>query len=260
MVVVRLTWLELKLLLREPLTVVFSLVLPLIILFVLGGVFGNEASQPGDEFVVYRGQGAMSYYVPAYLALVVASVCIISIPTHLAGNRERGVLKRFQASSVGAGAIAGAEVLVALVLSAASCVLLVVAAELGYDFVWPESVVGVVATLVALVVGFAAMGILLGVVSPTARAAQAVGVAGVVRDADARWGRSATRGADRHDGSGGRVHTAVARGAGGPPTVAGARPRYVVGRVRDHVGGERGVGHPVLPLGVTAVASGLSRW
>lgn len=60
---VRLSWLELKLFVREPLTVVFSLALPLIILFVLGGVFGDETSQRGDE-AIYRGVGAMSYYVP----------------------------------------------------------------------------------------------------------------------------------------------------------------------------------------------------
>lgn len=41
-----LSWVELKLFLREPLTVVFSLALPLIILFVLGGVFGNEVAEP----------------------------------------------------------------------------------------------------------------------------------------------------------------------------------------------------------------------
>ncbi len=172
---VQLAWVELKLFLREPLTVVFSLALPLIILFVLGGVFGNEPSAPGEQ-VVYRGVGPMSYYVPAYLALVVASVCVISIPTHLAGNRERGVLKRFHASSIAAWEVAGAQIAVAFVLSIVSSVLLVLAATMAYDFdaaAYPAGVVGVFALLV---VGFAAFGIFLGAVLPTARAAQAVGM------------------------------------------------------------------------------------
>src|SRR4030065_358883 len=38
----RMAWVELKLFLREPLTVVFALVLPLIILVVMSGVFGNR--------------------------------------------------------------------------------------------------------------------------------------------------------------------------------------------------------------------------
>ncbi len=172
---VRLSWVELKLFLREPLTVMFSLALPLIILFVLGGVFGNEPSQPGEQ-LVYRGVGAITYYVPAYLALVVASVCVISIPTHLAGNRERGVLKRFHASSVTAAAVAGAELTVAFVVSAISGVLLLIAAQLAYDFEPADSIPGVLGVFALLVVGFAAFGIFLGAVLPTARAAQAVGM------------------------------------------------------------------------------------
>ena len=171
----RLSWVELKLFLREPMTVVFSLALPLIILFVLGGVFGNESSQPGDE-VVFRGIGPMSYYVPAYLALVVASVSVISIPTHLAGNRERGVLKRFHASSVSAWTIAGAELAVAFVLSVVSAVILLVAASLAYTFDWAASLPETFLVFVLLVLGFAAFGIFLGAVLPTARAAQAIGM------------------------------------------------------------------------------------
>jgi ABC-2 type transport system permease protein len=171
----QLSWVELKLFLREPLTVVFSLALPLIILFVLGGVFGNEPTQPGED-LVYRGVGPMTYYVPAYLALVVASVCVISIPTHLAGNRERGVLKRFHASSIAAWEVAGAQVAVAVVLSLVSGVLLILAATVAYDFDAPQSLPEVAAVFVLLVLGFAAFGIFLGAILPTARAAQAVGM------------------------------------------------------------------------------------
>jgi ABC-2 type transport system permease protein len=118
----------------------------------------------------------MSYYVPAYLALVVASVCVISIPTHLAGNRERGVLKRFHASSVSAWVIAGAELAVAFVLSTVSAAILLVAAWLAYDFEWAQSLPEAAGVFLLLAIGFAAFGIFLGAVLPTARAAQAVGM------------------------------------------------------------------------------------
>ena len=171
----QLAWVELKLFLREPLTVVFSLALPLIILFVLGGVFGNEPTGPGEE-VVFRGVGPMTYYVPAYLALVVASVSVISIPTHLAGNRERGVLKRFRASSIEAWEVALAQLAVAFVMSVASGVILRIAASFVYDFAPAESLIGLFGVFLLLVLGFAALGIFLGAVLPTARAAQAVGM------------------------------------------------------------------------------------
>ena len=83
------TALELKLLARDPVTVVFTLALPVIVLYVLGQVFGNTAK---PNF--YRGVGPMNFYVPAYLGLAVASMGLIGLPVHLAGYRERGILKR----------------------------------------------------------------------------------------------------------------------------------------------------------------------
>ena len=171
----RLSWVEIKLFTRDPMTVLFSLALPVLVLFVLGGVFGNEASAPGEQ-MVYRGVGPMSFYVPAYLALVAASVGVISLPAHIAGNRERGVLKRYHASGVSVWAVAASQVAVAVVLSTASAVILLVIARLGYDFSSPKSVPGSVGVFLLIVLGFAAFGILLGSVLKTARSAQAVGV------------------------------------------------------------------------------------
>jgi len=172
---VRLGWLEIKLLLREPLTLVFSLALPLMLLLILGGVFGNKPSAPGQK-VYYQGVGPMSYYVPAYIALVVASVCVISLPAHLAGYRERGVLKRYHAASISMWTLAGAELIVALVLSLASVIVLLAAARAIYDFSTPRSLVGVALVFLCLVVGFTAMGLLLASVVPSARSAQAIGL------------------------------------------------------------------------------------
>ena len=167
----RLTWVELKLFVREPLTVLFAFALPLIVLFVLGGVFGNEAE---SEF--YRGIGAMDFYVPAYVGLVIASVALISIPVHLAGNRERGVLKRLHASGVPTWAVAGAEILVSLVIAAASSLLLVAIALPAYGAQPPDSIPEVIGAFVFGAFSFSALGVLLGAVIPTARAAQALGI------------------------------------------------------------------------------------
>jgi len=171
----RLGWVEIKLLLREPLTLVFSLALPLILLFVLGSVFGNTPSARGQK-LVYRSVGARDYYLPAYVALVIASVCVISVPAQLAGYRERGVLKHYRASSVSAPVIGGAELMVAVALSAVSATILGVAAAMAYSFERPESVFAVVRTFLYLSVGFVAFGLLLGALLPTARSAQAGGM------------------------------------------------------------------------------------
>lgn len=168
---VKLSWVEVKLLLREPLTVVFALALPLMILYVLGGVSGEEVVAG-----FYRDVEPMSYYVPVYIGLVIASIGLITIPTHLAGYRERGVLKRLHASSMPAWAVGGAEVVVAVVIATTSSLLLVAAAALVYDFAAPNSLLTVVGAFLLAVFMFAALGVLLGAVLPTARAAQALGL------------------------------------------------------------------------------------
>jgi ABC-2 type transport system permease protein len=162
---------ELKLFLREPMTVVFSLALPLIMLLILGGVFGNEA-----DAGVYRGIGPMTYYVPAYVALVTASIGLISVPVHVAEMRDRGVLRRFQASGLPVWAFAGAQVCVGVVIAAVSSIVLVAAAVPIYDFPGPDSILLVLGAFVLSAVMFGAFGVMLGAILPTARAAQALGI------------------------------------------------------------------------------------
>jgi ABC-2 type transport system permease protein len=167
----RLSRLELKLFLREPLTVLFSFALPLTVLFVMGGVFGNEVD---PEF--YRGVGSMDYYVPAYVVLVAAAVALITLPAHIAGNRERGVLKRYRASSMPAWAVVASQVTATFVVAAASAAVLVAVAMPTHGVVAPESLLGVLGGFGLVGLAMAALGVLLGAVLPTARAAQALGV------------------------------------------------------------------------------------
>jgi ABC-2 type transport system permease protein len=126
----KLTWVELKLFVREPITMVFTFALPLIFLFVMGGVFGNT---PDPEGEVYRGVGPMNYYTPAYIGLVIASIAVVGLPVHLTAYRERGVLRRFRASPLPLWAIFGSQVIVSLVVAIVGGILLTIVALFAYD-------------------------------------------------------------------------------------------------------------------------------
>ena len=78
----KLTVVELKLFVRDPITVVFTLALPIIFLLVMGGVFGNTPSAD-----IYRGVGAMNYYMPAYFGLVMMAIGTVALPVHLSAYR-----------------------------------------------------------------------------------------------------------------------------------------------------------------------------
>lgn len=169
----KLIWVEIKLFVREPLTVVFSLAFPLIVLFVLAEVFGNT---PDPEGVMYRGVGAINFYVPAYLGLVMASVGLVGIPVHLAGYRERGVLRRFRASAVPLRSILGTQIIVSFAIALASSLLIILAVALVYTPHMPQSIPGVLAAFVLGTISFASLGLLLGAILPSQRSAQLAGM------------------------------------------------------------------------------------
>lgn len=168
----RLTWVEVKLLGREPLTLIFTFALPLLILLVLGGIF--RTSSVLDDYLVNRPP--IDWYVPAYMALVAASIGLISLPVHLASYRERGVLRRFRASGVSETSIFGSQLLVSLGIALVGSGLLYLLGALVYQADPPLDPLRFVLAFVVGVAMFAAVGVLLAAVMPTARAAQGLGL------------------------------------------------------------------------------------
>jgi ABC-2 type transport system permease protein len=168
---------ELRLFLREPVTVLFTLALPLMVLYVLNGVFGQQqgGTEPG-QLVVYRGFDAPDWYTPAYVAMAIAGFGLIAMPAHLVEYHESGVLRRFQASGVPKGAVLLSQAAVAMVVATVGCGLLV-AAALAFTGATPPANPGLLlAAYLLTAVAVIAAGLLLGALLPTARAAQSVGL------------------------------------------------------------------------------------
>lgn len=165
------TMLELKLLARDPITVVFTLALPVIVLYVLGAVFGNT---PNPKY--YRGVGAMNFYVPAYVGIAIASMGVIGLPVHLAGYRERGILKRFRASDIPVWSIIGGQIVVTVIASAVGSLIVWGAGAVTYHVEFPHSPLLVLAAFALAAICFGSIGVLLGTLMPGARAAQGAGI------------------------------------------------------------------------------------
>ncbi len=170
----RMAWLEIKLLVREPITLVFTFAFPLLVLVVLGQVFGNTPDSEQPE--VWRGVGPMDYYLPGYIGLSIAAIGLIAMPVHLASYRERGVLKRFRASGLSAGVVVAAQAAVGMLAAVAGGVLLTILGFLAYDVHAPLSLAGVLLGFAASLVCFGTIGVFLGAIMPSARAAQGMGL------------------------------------------------------------------------------------
>ena len=160
---------ELRLLLRDPLTLTFVLVFPIVSMLIIGGSFGTT---PDDVFPVNPAH----WYVASYFSVVIGATGLIMLPVHIASYRERGVLRRFAAAGFPRWSFAVGQLVVGLCsIAVAGALLLAVAAPVyGVPEVHdlPRAVAGVLAGSVA----FVSLGVLLGTLLPSARAAQAVGL------------------------------------------------------------------------------------
>lgn len=165
-----LAWTETKLLAREPLTLLVGVLFPLVLLVLLGTSFGND---PDPDF---GGVGGTDFYVPVYATAAVAVMGLLGVPTHVASYRQEGVLRRYRASGVRPGAYMGSQLAITTVIVAVGSALAIIAGFATADLTPPESPGGVVVGLFAGVVAFTGIGLVLGALLPTARAAQGVGL------------------------------------------------------------------------------------
>lgn len=165
------TLIELKLFLREPAAVFFTLAFPLMLLFIFGSIFGND---PNPQL---GGRGSVDVSVPGYSALIIGTTSLIGLPITLAAYREQGVLRRLRATPVRPFVVLGSHVLVSLASTALGISLLVVAGRLVYNLVWPEAPLAVAFALVLSTLSFCGLGFVIGGLLPTARSAQAIGSA-----------------------------------------------------------------------------------
>lgn len=165
------TRVELKLFLREPVTMIFTFGLPLIFLPVLGSVFGNI-----PDTHMYRGFGAMSFYTPAYVGLVIASIGLVQLPLHLSNYKERRILRRFRASSISALSMYCSQLLVSMFIALIGATAVTLMGVFFYEVQMPQVWLGVIGAFVLSVLCFTAIGFLLGAIIPNARAAQGAGL------------------------------------------------------------------------------------
>lgn len=161
---------EFRLLLRDPMVLTFVVVFPIVTMLIIGGAFGTT---PDDSFA---GQNPSHWYVASYLTVVIASTGLVTVPVHLAAYRERGVLRRFAAAGFPRWSFALAQLVLGLATVAVGGTLLVLVAAPVYGVPAVHDLARVVLGLLFGSIAFVSIGIVLGMLLPSARSAQAVGL------------------------------------------------------------------------------------
>lgn len=163
---VKLTRIEGRLLLRDPMTLFIGLLMPAALLIGLGAVPVLRGAS--EEF---GGGRFIDYYAPSLLVMSVSVIGLTSMPSVVATYRERGILRRMQTTPVHPATLLAAQLTVSLAASLISALLIIVAGRLVYDVPLPEHPLGFA---VAFVLGMAAvysLGLLVAAIAPNGRAA-----------------------------------------------------------------------------------------
>ena len=170
---------EFRLFRREPFSVVFVLAFPLMMMMLLAAVFGNkqaDAHKIQNGMLMWRAVTPANYYAAASVAVIVAALGLMTLPIALAGYRERGILRRFQASSVPATTLVSSQLTVALVTFVAGTLVMAIVARLAYHTMLPQNMLAVAVALLVGTAAFGAIGLLLATVIRSSRSAQGIGL------------------------------------------------------------------------------------
>jgi ABC-2 type transport system permease protein len=165
-----LTWLEIKIFIREPLGVIGSVFVPIFVFLVIGRLFGR--SLVGLE----EGQrGLVGPDLAVFAALLLAISSVLSLVTIIAIYREGGILKRLRATPLRPLTILAAHVLVKLLFTAVTIVLMLLLGKRYLPVDIPIPWVAFSAAALISTLSILALGFVLASLAPTARFAQPIG-------------------------------------------------------------------------------------
>ena len=166
----KMTWMETKLFLREPVGAFFTLIFPLMFLFLFGSIYGNAPLKQ------LNGQGTIDISVPAYTAMIIATTGLVGLTITMAAYRENGVLRRLRTTPVNPLVVLLAQVIVLFCMTSLGMLLLIVSGKLVYHLRFEGNVLNVFLGFVLCCLSFFAIGFVLAGLMPTARTAQVVGM------------------------------------------------------------------------------------
>lgn len=164
----RLTAFEMKLQLRNFLTVFFSLAFPIIMLVLFGTIYGNEP----NEFT--GGMGTVDLMVPAYICMIVAVTGLMSLPLTLASYREQKILKRFMATPVQPLQLLLVQLVINLITTVLGIALLLITAKPLFQLQFLGSIPETILAFLLVVLCIFSLGLMIAGAAPSGKTASTI--------------------------------------------------------------------------------------
>jgi ABC-2 type transport system permease protein len=166
----KLTWIELKVFMREPLGAFGTIGFPVLIFLVVGRIVGGK---PGTSPVAVGS--FIRVGLPVLASILIAISSVLSLVTIISIYREGGILKRLRATPLRPQTILTAHVIVKLFLTAVTLLLMVLAGKRYYPVGVHVPIFSFTVALLITTWSILSVGFVIASIVPTARFAQPVG-------------------------------------------------------------------------------------
>jgi len=165
----KLTWIEIKIFLREPLGAFGTIGIPVLVFVVTGRIVGRSLAPASLAASSFIGAG-----LPVLASVLIAISAVLSLVTIISIYREGGILKRLRATPLRPQTILTAHVIVKLLLTAATLALMVLAGKRYYPVGIHAPLLGFTMALLISTCSILSIGFLIASIVPTARFAQPI--------------------------------------------------------------------------------------
>jgi ABC-2 type transport system permease protein len=155
---------------RNPQTVFFTILLPLLILLLFIAPNHAKTLRVDGGFVSY-----VQYFVPAIAAFAVVTSCLTGLVISVANERSDGVLRRVRSTPLRPGVYIAARIAALLVLTSATVVVFFAVGVIGFGMhLYPRLLPAAVLTFVVGATAFCSLAMALTTVVPNGDAAPAI--------------------------------------------------------------------------------------
>jgi ABC-2 type transport system permease protein len=165
-----LVWLEIKIFVREPLGLIGTVGVPVLVFVVMGRLLGDQlraGPRPNPRM--------MSVDIPIFASLLISLSAVLSLITIVAIYREGGILKRLRATPLRPYTILTAHVIVKLLFTAITLVAMLLAGRRYFPIDAGIPLLSFALALLLTTLSIVSIGFLIASLVPTARFAQPIG-------------------------------------------------------------------------------------
>lgn len=156
---------ELKLSLRGMDMFIFAICVPIVVLVILGILYGNKPAYEGAEY---------TFLEQSFGALATISICaggVMGLPLVVSDYRNKGILKRYKVTPVSPSMILFVQVTIYTLYAVISLLLLYLAATLFFGYQFHGSLAVFLGGYLLIIVSMFSIGMMVGGVAPNTKMA-----------------------------------------------------------------------------------------